>query len=175
MLFLLNHLNDLFTSDDGDPTRLYVYPMALLRNVGQFQAHGLASCFNPLLERLNRHITHHGARTILRGVYSQGYNAYTHRVRSGARFHDVQKGMMTTVFAGTHIVAGRTNLTRARELALLCEISLPFVRYHEKITGTNLDESLRVENVYHIDVSKLQDNERNGRWVICPHLHCYAI
>ena len=83
--------------------------------------------------------------------------------------------MMTAAFAGTHIVADRTNLTRVRELALLCKILLPFVCYHEKIMGTNLDESSRVNNVYHIDVSKLQDNECNGRCISCPHLHCYAI
>ena len=63
-------------------------------------------------------------------------------MRSGARFYDVQKGMITAAFAGTHITAGRQNLAKARDLALLCKISLPFVCYDEKITGTNLDESL---------------------------------
>ena len=58
MLLHLNYLNNLFTSDDGDPTQLYIYPMVLLRNIGQFQAHGLAGCFNPFLERLNCRITH---------------------------------------------------------------------------------------------------------------------
>ena len=63
--------------------------------------------------------------------------------------------MMTAAFGETHNVAGRMDLTRVKVLAWLCDIALPFFHYHERFTGTNIDISLQVENVYHIDVNKL--------------------
>ena len=184
MLFDLPALDRLFEREDHEGEsnpRLYLYPIGCLRNVGQFQAHALFNAFEPLLRKLNHRLTQEdndddnddddddeehllapGSRSIVRGSYSQGYNAYTHRVRSGARFHDAQKGMITAAFAGTHVTGG-SNLTKANVMWDLCKTSLPFDRYHEKITDTHMDESLRLENLYTIDVNKLQRDQRRGR------------
>ncbi|KAI6038200.1 hypothetical protein EDC04DRAFT_2896706 [Pisolithus marmoratus] len=191
MLFKLRDLHLLFeTHDIGDedgfdaeraPTPHYLYPIACLRTFGQFQAHGIMSCFFPHLRRINDKLSGsdqdgdsgdeedravslamYGSRQIIEPVFSQGYNVYVHRVRAQSRFHDVQRGMITAAFAGTH-VSGGPDATRARRLQELCKISLPFDRYHEKIINADVDQSLRLENVYTIDVFRLPIEDRNGR------------
>ena len=157
------------TSDDGNPTWCYIYPMALLCNIGQFQVHGLATCFNPLLERLNAisPIMAFTPSDDSRSLFTR-YNPYTHQCNQGPGFMMFKKRWwMQHVTGGTHNVAGRMNLTGVKVLAWLCDIALPFVHYHERFTGTNIDKSLQVENVYHIDVSKLHIHidHRTLNWV----------
>ncbi|KAI6102263.1 hypothetical protein F5141DRAFT_1135721 [Pisolithus sp. B1] len=190
MLFKLRNLHELFEdrlfdgggdSDIGSSkTEHFAYPIACLANIGQFQAHGVMHAFIPLIHNINQSLTMEdedsdddidmdGAaadhlRRIIVPISSQGYNAYVHRVRAKSRFHDVQKGMITAAFLGTH-VTGQALLNRARDLKELCQIGLPFDRYHGKIVGAEFDQSLRLENVYTIQVAKMRRGDRNGRFI----------
>lgn len=201
ILFNLANFHRLFESEEDDfeedpqgSTLHYVYPIACLRNVGQFQAHGILNCLVPILHRINERLATHtgefiedsqpdeGSSSEIEGSYqrrtpphrphyyyvkpvaSQGYNAFSHRVRTGARFHDVQKGMISAALAGTH-ASGTANQRKAKALYTECSIALPFDRYHEKITGTSFDQSLRVENVFTIMVHRVPRRMRHGRQV----------
>lgn len=194
MLFKLKDLHELFHHNDEDidieedtdqpVTPHYLYPMACLKDVGQFQAHGLFTCFRPHLNRINQALLRwdnaneemgdedeiestlfRGSRPLIRGIASQGYNMAVHRTRGEGRYHDAQMGMMTSAFIGSHV---RTAMHKhkAKVFRRRCEDSLPFDRYHDKITDSHFDQSLRVENVYTIDIYRLASQQRTGRYVI---------
>jgi len=174
IFFSLRNLHALFEnpfadSDDDAVIPHYVYPIAGLHDVGQFQAHGTFHCFVPLLRLLNQDLSQqnenpHFPGSCVRAIFSQGYNASAHRVRTQARFHDVQRGMITAAFAGS-CVSGPSNKRKATDLFNLCETSLPFERYNSKVANSIIDQSIRLENVYVIDLSKLSPAQRNGRYV----------
>ncbi|KIN99500.1 hypothetical protein M404DRAFT_10368 [Pisolithus tinctorius Marx 270] len=181
MLFKLRNLHRLFEDwpGDDDPEALfggettphYLYPIGCLHDVGQFQARGVLTSFAPLIRRINQTlpIRDDGIQNVvIVPVSSQGYNAYVHQVRSQGRFHDVQRGMMTAAFTGSHM-SGGANSHRAAYLRGLCDIALPFDRYHEKISESDFDQSLRMENVFTIKVNRLQKEARNG-WNMYVHL-----
>ena len=173
----------------------YVYPIACLQHVGYFQAHGIFNCFMPQLEEINQQLSRtaematdqeesfepdegwnseveggHECRTrppyyYIKPVASQGYSAFACHVRAGAHFHDIQKAMISTAFAGTHasVVSDRR---KAEALRAQC-FPLPFESYHQTITGDeSLDQSLRVENVFTIEVHRLPQRMRRGRQVL---------
>ncbi|KAG8220318.1 hypothetical protein J3R82DRAFT_3522 [Butyriboletus roseoflavus] len=154
----------------------YLYPIAGLRNVGQFQADGAFYCFTPLLRSLNHSLARHDddddddddqvhhPGPYIRSIFSQGYNASAHRVRTQSRFHDVQRGMLTAAFAGNY-ASSASNKRKAAELFDLCATSLPFERYNTKVSNSTFDQSLRMENVYVIDLFRLPLAQRNGRVV----------
>ncbi|KAI5999940.1 hypothetical protein EDD15DRAFT_2362477 [Pisolithus albus] len=199
MLFRLRNLHEVFEdrlfdgggdSDLGiDSTAHFLYPIGCLGNIGQFQANGVMNCFLPLVRSINDRLavdddddddddddidldasTRAHVTRVISPVSSQGYNAYVHRIRARSRFHDVQRGMMTAAFLGTH-VSGQANLNKAHDLRRLCDIALPFDRYHEKIVGADFDQSLRVENVFTIQVGRLRRAERTGRYIFKNIIH----
>ncbi|KIK77719.1 hypothetical protein PAXRUDRAFT_17307 [Paxillus rubicundulus Ve08.2h10] len=169
MLFGLQNIHELFHRDpenmmveeaDMPVTPYYIYPIGCLKQTGQFQAHGLFSCFSTQLEMINRALIRNdageeedddedeiasalfqGHRASVRGIASQGYNVYVHRVRSQACFHDVQRGMMTAVSTGTHM-QGATHSFKAKRFYEECKDALPFERYHEKIAQGTYDQAL---------------------------------
>ncbi|KAF9236599.1 hypothetical protein BU15DRAFT_63863 [Melanogaster broomeanus] len=174
MLFALRNIHELFHRDqdnmtleeaDMPVTPHYIYPIGCLKQTGQFQAHGLFSCFSTQLQTINRALIcndageeedddeeeiasalFQGHRACVRGIASQGYNVFVHRVRSQARFHDVQRGMMTVASTGTHMQRV-TRSFKARRFYEECKDALPFERYHEKIAPGTYDQALQVENV----------------------------
>jgi hypothetical protein len=189
MLFNLKTLHELFIQMDSDEraedtedqpiTPYYVYPMACLKSIGHFQARGLISPFQMKIRRLNEELKGKyrqddeddiasdlltGYRPIVEGIASQGYNMLSHRVRAQGRYHDVQLGMMTAAFTGTHSTS-MANENTSKRFTADCNRWLPYERYHEKISGAPVDTSTRVENVYRISLRKIPERYRNGRYV----------
>lgn len=187
MLFNLRRIQELFMRDTFDDdvdvvddtpmTPHYVYPMAGLKTIGHFQAQGLMAPFIRKLKQLNSRLRHHfhdededmieadlttGYSPLIEGVACQGYNMLSHRVRTAGRYHEVQLGLMTAALAGTHHPIG-SNANTARHFYNQCEDWLPFERYHEKISGTLVDTSTRIENVYRISLRRIPAQHRNGR------------
>lgn len=187
MVFDLHRIHELFQIDDvpdrpghiDDPhiTSHYVYPMAGLRTLGHFQAGGLMTPFTQKLKELNTRVRQMynqddeddieadlllGYSALIEGIASQGYNMLSHRVRSASRYHEVQVGSMTAAFAGTYhgSEASKNHAARFRDT---CHQALPFERYHEKISGLDVDTSTRIENVYRVDIRRIPLAHRNGR------------
>lgn len=186
MLFNLKTIHELFQrtelaeeeeEEDIPMTPHYLYPMAGLKTIGHFQAKGLMTPFYMKLRELNAQLKENyregdeediaadlltGYGPLVEGIASQGYNMLSHRVRTQGRYHDVQLGQMTAAFCGTHATPG-ANANVAARFFRECEDWLPFQRYHEKITDTVIDTSIRVENIYRISLRRLPDEARNGR------------
>ena len=187
MVFDLRRIHELFQKDgmadetgridDTLITEHYVYPMAGLRTVGHFQAKGLMTPFSRQLKLLNARIRNennwededdvevdllYGTSALIEGIASQGYNMLSHRVRTAARYHEVQVGTLTAAFSGTYH-GSDGNRNKARRFRDICSQALPFERYHQKITGVNVDTSTRVENVYQVDMRRMPVGCRNGR------------
>ena len=153
--------------------------MACLQNVGHFQAHGLMSPFKMKVTELNNHIKDRylhddednialelltGYTPLIEGIACQGYNMLSHRVRAQGRYHEVQLGLITTALSGTHR-SPSTNGNTAERFLTDCQNWLPFERYHEKITGLQVDTSTRIENVYRVSLRRIPEEHRNGRYV----------
>ena len=68
---------------------------------------------------------------------------------------------MTTALSGTHS-SPTTNANVTDKFWQDCETWLPFDRYHEKVTGTQVDTSTHIENIYHVSLWRLPENAQNG-------------
>ncbi|KAH7905349.1 hypothetical protein BJ138DRAFT_1118552 [Hygrophoropsis aurantiaca] len=155
-----------------------VYPMSGLKKYGHWSAKGVIGLFKDGIDKVNGDLMprdpdgededrNDGLFSDIRDpvvvpISSQGYNQLSHRVRSDARHHNVQVGMITAALAGSH---ARTDATRRRAAKHFdkCDISLPYERYNEKVgNGEDVPQAFRVENVYKIKVSQLRPEDRRG-------------
>ena len=187
MLFDLQTLHQLFQRGDVEEedegmadqpmTAHELYPMAGLKTIGHFQAHGLMTPFLSKMQGLNRtlkrryhgddeeHIAAEllsGYSPLIEGIACQGYNMLSHRVRAQGRYHEVQLGQMTAAFSGTHETP-TTNQNIASKMHAECMDWLPYERFHEKISGMDVDTSTRIENVYRVSLRRIPEHSRNGR------------
>ncbi|KAI5995892.1 hypothetical protein EDD15DRAFT_2195367 [Pisolithus albus] len=175
-----------------------VYPLAFTGNLGNVKASGIMPKFAGRVAQIDKgisrhredvdtpeleydpdddHLPLHRRSPALHGISSQIYNSLSHRVRTEAKFHVVQLGMVTSALAGTTAttVSGRRHWNRRVEF---CDHGLPHLRYAEKVSGDGQPQTLRFENTYVLDVSKLRPEFRNGSSiydrVICPLLKTWS-
>lgn len=166
-----DEIDDVLEDDDPFEGCMYTaYPMAFLPAVGHYQAQGLIRPFHTVLRTLNNNLDlrfadeddpHLRPSPFLRGVSSQAYNEVSHRVRSSAAHHEVQKGRITGTMAGASATGARQKRTYQVFLDY-CEEALPHDRFAEQIKDPKLDRFLRMENVYVIELDHLQEDKRDG-------------
>lgn len=162
-------------SEDGRVT-YDTYPLAFTKTYGNVQAKRTISPFDWVIQEANGVLTPpadaddgewpleddiaRGA-PVIRGTHCQIYNAVSHRVRDSARFHLVQLGMVTSVFAGTAAESEplkRRFLSRKSE----CQNALPHERHARALSSEDQPQATRLEQTYMIDVYRLSPEHRNG-------------
>ncbi|KAI6139653.1 hypothetical protein BKA82DRAFT_34057 [Pisolithus tinctorius] len=122
-----------------------VYPPAFTRDLGNVKAAGLMPAFTHRLEHVDHAIQDpdadadldigdgddampdpHMSPAIIR-ISSQIYNSLSHHVRTEAKFHVVQRGMVTSAFSGTGTKT-RPARRRWQKRVQFCEQGLPHDR-----------------------------------------------
>ncbi|KAI6016457.1 hypothetical protein BKA83DRAFT_4545281 [Pisolithus microcarpus] len=199
----LERVHELFKGqeEEGGEVRneapFYAYPLAFSRRFGNVKSPSVTTNFERRLERLNEgvcmgmmegemeededeemwNLPHHRRRPAIRGIGCQIYNSLSHRVRSEAKFHAVQLGMVTSTFAGSGIQTA-SGQRRWRKRMEFCNGGLPHVRFGQKVSGAGQPQALRFENTYMVDVKRLGEEDRNGRRiyerVLCPLLKMWS-
>jgi hypothetical protein len=162
--------------EDEDPITVCVYPQAGLKTAGHFQANGIMRPFKRFLGEVNETLSDlphddednsllDRGPPIVSAVASQGYNGVMHSTRGhSAQHHDAQLGIITAALAGSWAV-GESAKRVAREFVDRCSHQLPHKAFEEKIKNKNIIRDLRLENVYYVDVQRMREMDRNGRYV----------
>ncbi|KAI6009799.1 hypothetical protein EDC04DRAFT_2610529 [Pisolithus marmoratus] len=171
-----------------------VYPLAFTRDLGNVKVTGLMPTFACRVMQLNAaiHEDDRAARhnvddddpmipnrhsPALLGISSQIYNSLSHRVHTEAKFHVVQLGMVTSAFAGASAKSATGKCHWERQVKF-CEQGMPHVRFSQKVSGDGQPQTLRFENTYILDISRMRPDLRTGSmiydWVICPLLKMWS-
>ncbi|KAM6490423.1 hypothetical protein JOM56_014096 [Amanita muscaria] len=187
-LFHLSYDEAAMLVDDFSPVEAYTYPQAGLKIAGHFQANGVIRPFFPFVEKVNKVLSQANdsdsddgmdhtpppITNIVHGVASQGYNAVMHSTRGdSAQHHDAQLGLITGALAGCW-ASGRTHEKTARRLQRRCAFQLPHVSFSQKIENPEILRDLRLENVFYIDVSQMQPEDKNGGAIVKKIIHPLA-
>ncbi|KAI6019120.1 hypothetical protein EDC04DRAFT_2607551 [Pisolithus marmoratus] len=164
-----------------------VYPLAFTQDLGNVKAAGLMPTFACRVMQLNAAIhkddraTHcnvnddddnddddndpmmpnHHLPALL-GISSQIYNSLSHHVRTEAKFHVVQLGMVTSTFAGSSAKTA-TGKCHWEHQVKFCEQGMPHVRFSQKVSGDGQPQTLRFENTYILDISRMRPDLHTGR------------
>ncbi|KAI6008566.1 hypothetical protein EDC04DRAFT_2907060 [Pisolithus marmoratus] len=176
-----------------------VYPLAFTRDLGNVKATGLMLTFACRVMQLNaairkddraaRHnvnddddnnnhpmIPNHHSPALL-GISSQIYNSLSHCVHTEAKFHVVQLGMVTSVFAGASAKSAMGKRHWERRVKF-CEQGMPHVRFSQKVSGDGQPQTLQFENTYILDISRMRPDLCTGSMiydqVICPLLKMWS-
>lgn len=97
------------------------------------------------------------------GVACQGYNEIVHRTRGhGGVQHDVQRGLITAILAGTHTTSASHQRT-FNKLREECMTDMPHEKFDHKLSNERVTKAFRLENVFVIDIKKVKEEYRNGR------------
>ncbi|KIL64797.1 hypothetical protein M378DRAFT_178583 [Amanita muscaria Koide BX008] len=187
-LFHLSYDEAAMLVDHFSPVEAYTYPQAGLKIAGHFQANGVMRPFFPFVEKVNKVLSQEKdsdsddgmnhtpppITKIVHGVASQGYNAVMHSTRGdSAQHHDAQLGLITGALAGCW-ASGRTHEKTARRLQRRCAFQLPHVSFSQKIENPEILRDLRLENVFYIDVSQMQPEDKNGGAIVKKIIHPLA-
>ncbi|KIN94304.1 hypothetical protein M404DRAFT_940888 [Pisolithus tinctorius Marx 270] len=99
------------------------------------------------------------------------------RFRDQKRFHSVQVGKITAAMTGSAATSftGRSRWVSASDF---CNRALPHQDFVDKVDGDDQPQTLRFENTYVLDVSRLDVAHRSGRYVynhiVTPLLRAWA-
>ena len=186
---------DLTGSDWDDGTidlpdmKINVFPVSFLRDYGHFQANGVLQSFCKTMQGINNVIGRRPppagsvdgdedsedvedtvVKRALHAVSSQGYNELSHRVATKASSHEVQQGRIMAALAGAYATTPKAQAIAKKALEA-CEAKLPFDRFMSKISAADCPRSLRMEQVYYIDLATVCDCKRNGAYVDFSTIH----
>lgn len=182
----LDNIRDMFDQPDGDDdmsdfesspqphTVVNAYRQGFLKSAGHIQANNVPHDLKLILNDINSIVAHDAApqpndegsddgqhvphpMPALFGVDCQMYNTVMHHVRGTANTHDAQCGDVTAALAGTYS-EGATQRKTAKRLKDSCTTRLPHENYRLIIDHPDLDTSLRIENVFLIDLLLLKDD-----------------
>lgn len=158
--------------------RVTLYPLGLMKTVGNVQANAAFPPFADRLECLNAKLVgdqdasdeeedeeHPKQRRVfpLEAVSMQGYNVISHRVRPSAAFHEAQLGLCGGAAAGTYAMTPRGKGT-AQRLALLNEDTLPHDRFQHLVANqNNTPRDVRLETILVLNIDGLRPRDRRGR------------
>ncbi|KAI6038253.1 hypothetical protein EDC04DRAFT_2604167 [Pisolithus marmoratus] len=165
-----------------------VYPLAFTRDLGNVKVAGLMPTFACRVMQLNAAICKDDRAThcnvndddddddddpmmpnchlpALLGISSQIYNSLSHHVHTEAKFHVVQLGMVTSMFAGSSAktVTGKCHWEHRVKF---CEQGMPHVRFSQKVSGDRQPQTLMHPDLH--TGSMIYD------WVICPLLKMWS-
>jgi hypothetical protein len=174
-LFHSDDMEELFDSEAASiATQYHVYPQAGLVSAGHFQADGLPSAVqklldlfnNELLDEINEDMDNSVTAPPIVGVACQAYNAVMHATRGrSAQHHDAQKGLITSAMAGAWASTPKTKGSADR-LKNKCSEMYPHHEFRQKISRDAICRDLRLENVFTIDVKSLPQEMQDGGCVI---------
>ncbi|KAF9515149.1 hypothetical protein BS47DRAFT_1391881 [Hydnum rufescens UP504] len=168
--------------DDGEcPIHLSLYPQAYLRSVGHAQANGILPDFQVIVNRLNDEITRpdraddqsddddeewdeHRRPPALRGVKFQAYNEMVHRFTDRHGGMRVQRGAVTAAAAGRYARDAK-DCQSATKTWDAVKTLLPHEHMSEQLSPANCPRDLRLEQVYNLDLHRLPEERRNGRYI----------
>jgi hypothetical protein len=175
-------------SESGEPrppqkpsVPLSLYPQAFLRDYGHIQAKGTINILNVAIDEINEGLrqnempdddrssdVYEEARVnvdpVVTGVSSQMYNGVQHRASTNAGTLDVQQGRITATVAGAYATSRKNQKIADRHLAY-CKAKLPHNRFKDRIRHDECPTSLRVENVYVMDLTQITPGDRDGEKV----------
>jgi hypothetical protein len=175
-------------SDSGHPpppqrcsTPLSLYPQAFLRDYGHIQAQGIVNIVNGALNKINNDLQRNHVRIndqssdiveearfnvepVVVGVSSQMYNAVQHRASTNAGTLDVQQGRISATLAGASATSHKNKRTAEQHLRY-CRTKLPHNRFKERVRHEECPTSLRVENVFSIDMTQISPDDRDGETI----------
>ena len=157
---------------------LSLYPQAFLCDYGHVQAKGVIDVLKVAVNDLNSslrkkdHTDGDSSDTLdeeapinvdpaVVGVSSQMYNAVQHRVSTNAGNLDVQQGRISAALAGSHATTPK-NKRSAQHHLWYCKKNLLHSRFKDRIRHNDCPTSLRVENVYGIDLTQMSQRDRTG-------------
>lgn len=152
---------------------LDLYPQAFLGHVGHYQSSEHPTFFRAAIRKINSEV---GDDELIDdpdlgpviGGSCQGYNSILHRIRWRVHTHDVQLAQQTQ-FAGRMFASNSGEKAKGDKVSETLQIrKRPFSRLEYKLNTPNLNKSLRLENVYHIDIAAISDEYRNSRLVSSP-------
>ena len=170
---------DGYDPDDGDddermgepatPVVINVYPQALTRSFGHFQADGVPLGFNPILKHINRHMAHNADfdQPVIRGVACQGYNHIQHALTNYAGGLELVHGSVTSSLAGINARTPKAKRAHAKILGSTL-LHRPHHRVEGKLSKDGLPRAFRVEPVFVVDIMALKSRYRKGRLVSLP-------
>lgn len=151
------------------------YPLGFTKTYGNVQARRTIAPFDWVIQEANLILTppvnpdNDGdfdddfvrGYPVLRGTDCQIYNVISHRVRDQGRFHAVQLGLVTSVFAGTY-AQSETHKRRFERRKRECDNALPHERHARALAEDGQPQATRLEQTYTLDVYRLSPEHRNG-------------
>lgn len=171
------NLDDVDVEEYDDPLRrersgphLQLFPQAFLADKGHFQATRLPQPFYHHLRSISQDVirdTNDDEEDIslplpIMGASSQGYNAIVHRMRGTVSAHDIQRADVTA-HAGS-VFASLPEDQKVGDVltATLKNSNMPHDRLEKKLSSDMVNTDLRMENVYHFDLSLVRDDRRTA-------------
>ncbi|KAI0082978.1 hypothetical protein BDY19DRAFT_998995 [Irpex rosettiformis] len=139
-----------------------LYPQAFLGNKSHYQAGCLPAVFHPVIKKINSLLIGHDDEELARdspvtGGSCQAYNSVLHHIRYQVQSHDVQLAEQTA-FTASIFASSLKERNRAHALQeKIRSKDLVFARLQDKLRSPNINISLRMENVYHIDLAAIND------------------
>jgi len=164
------------------------FPMAGLRTAGHIQVDAVMPVMDKVLNHINSNVkiagrlhqqlpqgTHHDdnhhpiidlddqdSRLPLQGESTQMYNLFTHQAMNPLEGSDFQKAELTGAFAGDYATPQKHKALALR-LKQRCARALPHQRFQKRLDVHDCPKSLRIEQVWVIDIQALNPDLRNGR------------
>lgn len=150
------------------PISVSLYPQSYFKELGHVKANGVTTAFRKVVEEIDRSVrdSNSGGRA-LAPVSSQFYNQLSHRVAQRAGSQEVQRGDLTAAMARGYPGYNLTAQSRGDRLFEECCNMLPsdrhFALVKEADSNGNIASDLRVENVFTLDMHRINAGDRNGR------------
>ena len=163
--------NDPALDDDiddlHDQVNIKVYPQALLRSYGYFQANAVPAGFHPLIRSVNQQLAYNAdsEQPVLVGVACQGYNHVQHCLTGRSGGIEVVHGQITAALAGTRVEDSIAKLKHKRVVAGISKY-LPHDHIREKLRKPDITRGFRMEPVWQINCSQLKNEMLRGSCVI---------
>ncbi|TFK59308.1 hypothetical protein BDN72DRAFT_865263, partial [Pluteus cervinus] len=178
----------------SDKPAVSVYPQAFTRVYGHVQANSVFSPLETMVSTVNSVMGKRVSQSsdsgeeddamnvdvetlpVVDPISSQLYNHLMHRTRKSAKYHDVQRGVITSALSGAYYLdaAGQA---KHRQRVRACTSSLPHQTFDEQISSNLVDgvpRSLRMENVWTFMLDHLEDDQRFGD-IIFKEIICYLV
>lgn len=173
--FFRHTTNTLDDNDDAEeeilhkeePLKLYVYPQALTRQYGYFQANSAPTDFKLVLKKINSELAENAdvLQPVLRIVSCQGYNHIQHSLTHRSGGLELVHGNITSTLAGSY-ASHDTTKKKFQKLLQSTATHRPHERVEKKLQKEEpISRGFRVEPICIIDVMALKVEHRSGRSV----------
>ena len=155
---------------DSHPA-LQVFPQAFLGNKGHYQASRLPQPFNRMIRMISRNVVindnvdEDDFYSPISGASSQAYNGVMHRIRNRVATHDAQRAYLSGLAGSLFSTVKKDVETGDKLAAAMKGGNHPFDLLEAKINSDNLNTDLRMENVYHLDMSLIRNEYRRAEYV----------